>query len=332
MVFPVPSCSGPASVGCDCRTPPKHQEETLMAQTVVFVLGVGRSGSTVLNLLLGSHTKFVGLGEVHSLFRDGSPWMAKTDQIHCSCGPDAESCPFWMEALERLRAAPETDEAGRYGRVLACFEEAYGADKVPVDISKSVRALRILRQVPGVTVKVIHLIRDVRAWAVSRRRALKREGLFRIRDVFARGGRQIPRYLAERFATGLFWEWYLRNRRQKRYLAESGLPVFQLGYEEMVLYPQVVWPRLFEFLGAAGGEETIRFDASNSHCILGNRMRKDDRKRRRLQYDARWMWWGLDRVAAVLSPHIMRFNAREVYSNVGRATKGGPPLAHEPVR
>ena len=55
-----------------------------MARQLVYILGLSRVGSTLLDLTLGSHPPFVGLGEVFQVIRpDFDRFNAKE---YCSCG------------------------------------------------------------------------------------------------------------------------------------------------------------------------------------------------------------------------------------------------------
>lgn len=66
-----------------------------MRPDVICILGVGRSGSTVVERLLGSAPEAAGLGEVHCLWR--RPLAALT----CACGAPGPDCGFWAEARAR---------------------------------------------------------------------------------------------------------------------------------------------------------------------------------------------------------------------------------------
>ena len=57
---------------------------------VVYIAGVGRSGSTVLDSVLGNHPAIQSVGELSRLANDG--WI---HNFYCSCGEPAKECPFW---------------------------------------------------------------------------------------------------------------------------------------------------------------------------------------------------------------------------------------------
>ncbi len=67
------------------------------APTIVYIAGYGRSGSTVLDLLLGSHLNFTSCGELTYLFEE---WMNQSRV--CSCGNQYSNCEFWGGLEEEL--------------------------------------------------------------------------------------------------------------------------------------------------------------------------------------------------------------------------------------
>lgn len=63
----------------------------MTAPKVTYILGAGRSGSTVLERLLASAPGVVGVGEVATL------WRRPLTDLTCSCGAPAPECEFWSE-------------------------------------------------------------------------------------------------------------------------------------------------------------------------------------------------------------------------------------------
>jgi len=63
---------------------------------VLYVVGYVRSGSTLLDRLLGSIDGFHSCGEIFELWR-----QALDHRGPCSCGQHAEDCPFWAAVLEK---------------------------------------------------------------------------------------------------------------------------------------------------------------------------------------------------------------------------------------
>jgi hypothetical protein len=164
---------------------------------VAYIAGAGRSGSTVLAMLLGTLPGFESIGELRHLWRRG----VQLNQL-CGCGAAFWDCPFWSEVGERafggwdqaphermltlqrsvdrfrqlpklaaLSLAPrlrsEVEEyAGVAGVVYRAVAGTSGCHTV-VDSSKSATFALVLRRVPGVRPFLIHLVRDSRAVAYS---------------------------------------------------------------------------------------------------------------------------------------------------------------------
>ena len=163
---------------------------------VLYIGGEGRSGSTVLAALLGNRDGFFPVGEFRGM------WEAlRTDEL-CGCGESISSCEFWrrvgergfggwdridVEAmlamdnrLARQRHIPrllmslspygKSAELNRYRQILArlyaTVKEVSGCSVI-VDSTKDPAYALLLRGVPGLDVRFIHLVRDSRGVAYS---------------------------------------------------------------------------------------------------------------------------------------------------------------------
>jgi len=288
-----------------------------MAQELVYIAGVGHSGSTVLDLMLGGHPAFVGLGEVASLLNPDAERLNQGDPLPCACGEAMDTCMFWGPVLKRLQESSSRSLAERYGIVLEEFAAVFGKDRILVDSSKGLGPLTMLSEMPGMRVRVLYLVRDVRSWTVSIRDVRRRRNEFRLADLVRKFGllpgcAQWPR----RLATVAFWYWYCMNRRFTAFLEAKNIPYLRIGYEELALCPDQVVPEICRFLGVEVEEGMLRMDQSASHSILGNRMRLQTDKRRTVRYDCRWFWQNDWLLPAVLFPNIMRYNKRQTYQNM----------------
>ena len=146
---------------------------------VIYLVGMGRSGSTLLDILLDSHSNIRALGGVRRL--------AHYARKHpCPCGaPSFWDCEFWSDANRRLGKKKgrnlETadvharDEASFRSENRAVFEAAAEAAEIEyvTDNSKSVVRLKRLMDAPDIDVIPIHVHRDARGRAQSIR---KRKG------------------------------------------------------------------------------------------------------------------------------------------------------------
>lgn len=163
---------------------------------ILYVAGAGRSGSTLLGMVLGALPGCTHVGELRHVWERGV-----LENRLCGCGAAFSDCPFWTAVGERAFGGWSTDDAraqvrrlwatGRqrhfplvatglgparfraearvYGelqeRVYAAVAAVCGTPVI-VDTSKSpIYALTLRAQ--ALDVRVIHLVRDSRAVAYS---------------------------------------------------------------------------------------------------------------------------------------------------------------------
>ena len=72
-----------------------------MKPRVLYILGYGRSGSTVLGMALGRHPAVVNLGEISAVrtFVPGPTYVAPRT---CGCLLPLDECPYWTGVARRL--------------------------------------------------------------------------------------------------------------------------------------------------------------------------------------------------------------------------------------
>lgn len=63
---------------------------------VIYLVGAGHSGSTLLDLIMGSHSQIFGIGEFQQYFF--KPGSSKS----CMCGKTVVDCPFWKKVFKNL--------------------------------------------------------------------------------------------------------------------------------------------------------------------------------------------------------------------------------------
>ena len=61
---------------------------------VIYISGSGRSGSTLLDIVLSGHSQVTGLGEVHRLSLD--PAVRE-----CGCSNEINDCTFWQKSISK---------------------------------------------------------------------------------------------------------------------------------------------------------------------------------------------------------------------------------------
>jgi hypothetical protein len=261
---------------------------------LVYVAGLGRSGSTLLSQLLGQLDAFSSVGEVHHLWRTGAP-RRSTEEL-CGCGRTFRDCPFWTRVLDeggieeipadrvqalqrqvaRIRFLPwmlGPWRPGRYGRRLSevqaivdrlygALERAAGGSRI-VDATKDLAPLYLLSTMPGYQVDVVHLVRDPRGVAHSWAK-LKRRPEYVDREVY------MHRYGGASIALRWLYSNWLAERARGRHRG-----YLRLRYEDLVREPGVWLERICEladlprpdlsFLGS--GQVELR---RPSHIMSGN--------------------------------------------------------------
>lgn len=152
---------------------------------ILYIMGFGRGGSTILEVLLANNPGIFGSGELTHVFTD-----AVLRNVACSCGTASADCAIWSKVSKRLHWTKETAAANArilrqvehharfhlvaaglmdraiqdsYARInrdlFEAISEVTGADIV-IDSSKYAgRALALHRAFPG-RVQVISLTRS----------------------------------------------------------------------------------------------------------------------------------------------------------------------------
>lgn len=164
---------------------------------VLYIGGVGRSGSTLLDLMLGQIPGFFAVGELKYIWTRA----LKENQL-CGCGEPFLDCPFWRQVgdeafggwetvdLEAMLELERDVDAHRRLLFLALprlsrhfrsklaeyadvLERLYSAvasasgSEVIVDSTKRPGYGFVLRRAPGIDLRVVHLVRDSRGVAFS---------------------------------------------------------------------------------------------------------------------------------------------------------------------
>ena len=304
---------------------------------MLYIGGYGRSGSTVLDRVLGAIPGAVSVGEIRSI------WGAVLrEDRRCACGERFSSCPFWSEvgrrafggwdgpAASRAREAHAVVDRHRHlvqllsGRgstelrhELEVFTDALGAlyravaevgeARVVVDASKYPVYAAILRRVPGVDLRVAHLIRDARGAAYS----WSKEGVVKPDAVGA--DTFMPTYRPSRASA----EWLFYNAGFDA-LKAMHVPTSRLYYEDFVDAPRDQVARLARFAGLPADGDVLDFIKGTSvrlggseHALGGNPARFGNKEVLTLRADRAWreaMAPGQRRlVSALTSPFLLRY-------------------------
>ena len=264
---------------------------------VLYIGGLGRSGSTLLDRMLGRLDDVWSVGELVHLWERGLK-----ENNRCGCGRCFADCPFWRRVGEvafggwdtldtdEVLALKESVDRNRYvplmllpalapryrarlARYLDLLERLYGAVRevggrpLVVDASKHASAAFLVRRMRGVDLRLVHLVRDSRGVAFSWTKRMRRAEVVSGDALMATDTplKMSVRYLAYNLLFHLL-----------RVLGVRGL---LLRYESLVRDPAGQLARVLELAGrpAAAGELGFVGDGwvelGPSHALAGNPMR-----------------------------------------------------------
>ncbi|MFI6296064.1 hypothetical protein ACIBEJ_31025 [Nonomuraea sp. NPDC050790] len=252
------------------------------APRVIFLGGLGRSGTTLLERLLGESPGVAALGEVVHLWARGV--LAGEP---CGCGEGFAACAFWRAVgerafggwspalaemvlglrgrVDRTRRVPRMGHrdldayVSAYRRVYQAAAEVAGA-RLVIDSSKHA-SLAWCLAVGGIDVHVVHVVRDPRAVAHSWRRGVERP----------EDGRPMTRWGPVR--TSLHWT---AQNLALELLARRGVPVTRVRYEDLMGDPRATLGGLAVRLGLEAGLPYLEGSLarlSPAHTASGNPMR-----------------------------------------------------------
>jgi hypothetical protein len=327
--------------------PGAHDPERA-AVKVLFIMGWDRSGSTILDLLLGAIHGSTAVGELSNIWKRGI-----VEGRSCGCGRPVLECDVWSAVLRDVFGRVPTPEDARaimafrrrhtrmrhtwrilrggdpglrrYGELLSRMHHAIAARtgaRVVVDSSKDASDAAALLAAPGVDVSFVHLVRDPRAVAYSLRHRPK------VQTDAAEPSRM--RRL------GVFQgtlDWVIWNVAAERVARAARGRTFFLRYEDLVEDPRGALRSIAELVGEADAELPFVDERSvivePAHTVSGNPsrfssgrvdIRGDDEWRREQPVFDRWT------ATAIAAPLMRRYGyaLRCVTGRVGSAADRTP--------
>ena len=259
---------------------------------VLFLGGLGRSGTTLVERLLGELPGVRALGEVVHLWQRDI-----VDDERCGCGERFSACTFWaavgerafggwenvdvarvhalQAAVERTRHIPRLAgtrppaDVARYAEFYTRVYDAAAAVsgcEVLVDSSKHSALAHCLRWASDLDLRVVHVVRDARGVAYSWTKTVTRPE--------ADNSDEMTRYTPGHSA--LLWT---AHNAAFGLLARRGVPVQRLRYEQFLAEPRQALTELAAFAGLQVTEPDLAFlgdghaDLTRGHSAAGNPMR-----------------------------------------------------------
>lgn len=265
--------------------------------TVLYVGGLGRSGSTLLDRMLGRLEDVWSVGELVHLWERGL-----SQNNRCGCGERFRDCSFWgrvgevafggwdqldvqevlalKASVDRNRFVPLMVLPGlsrayraRLARYLELLEPLYAAIRevsgrpLVVDASKHASHAFLVRRMRGVDLRLVHLVRDSRGVAFSWTKRMRRAEVVSGDALMAT---DTPLRMSAR---------YLGYNLLFHLLGALGVRSILLRYESLVRDPSGELTRVLALSGrpVVAGELGFVGDGwvelGPSHALAGNPMR-----------------------------------------------------------
>ncbi|MBS1678106.1 MAG: sulfotransferase [Actinobacteria bacterium] len=267
---------------------------------VLFIGGYGRSGSTLLDRVLGQVPGFQSVGELRHVFQEGF-----VENRRCGCGDPFLECEFWravtrrafgelsereVEAIAALKGRVDRwwllpllgrrvgtrrqrRDVDHYRRILRRLYAAIAAESgaaVLIDSSKDVSHGYALRGLDGdLDLHVLHLVRDSRAVAWSWQRRKYNPG----------SGEDMDRYSLLRTSA----EWSTINALT-RFHRPTGARYANLHYGDFAADPAAAVNDVLAFLDESdrpnpiGADRTVHLDSNHTAAGNPNRFRTGEVK------------------------------------------------------
>ena len=302
---------------------------------VLYIAGSGRSGSTLMEVLLGRLVPGAfAAGEISGIWSDGF-----IENNLCCCGRPLQQCDFWVAVVQRafggwrgidphrmlklwlslsrmrnevaigLRiAAHRTTWHAELRELSAVWHSLYAAIQAVsgcrtiIDSSKVPLGVRILSELKAFDTYTLHLVRDGRAVAYSMQRK-------KLRPEFASGAEYMPRH--NPVFSALHWVFVnLMVSRQAKECRHYRC----VQYRDLVAQPQAVLSEVAAFVGEravhGGWTDERVIQLSENHTLSGNPMRfkrgqlkiiSDDEWRAKMPRSQRFL------VTAITSPLLWHY-------------------------
>jgi len=298
---------------------------------VLYIGGQGRSGTTLLDRMLGQLPDYFSVGEVVHL------WAHGLAGERCGCGKAFHDCPVWsdigqkafggwnnvdpqaMVALQRsvdrsrfvpgMLAPVSPPYQRRLAEYLGYLEKLYAAiaevveGRIVIDSSKHPSVAFLLRRIRTIDLRVVLMVRSSHGVAYSWTKVVQKP------EVIGRV-EHMPRYRPVRSA--LWWTGY---NGMFQALAAMGTPSVVVQYEKLVCDPETQLRRVLD-LYDDGGRSLDFLRAENAvelgptHTVSGNPIRfRNGLMQLRLDEEWRTRMPGRDRflVSMVAAPLLHHF-------------------------
>lgn len=233
------------------------------ARDAVLLLSAGHSGSTLLDLLLGSHSRGASLGEL--AFWGRRLRARRAGEVEGLCGICAGTCPFWDGRVSTAQLARLFRGDGQRNlwlrRLYVHFGPLLGQ---PYDLLLDAAGADFVVDSTGATWWVR---RQIRPNPYRRRHGLRLLYLFRDGRAVANSIlRKYPDTDVRSFARA----WVRTSRQREAIYRRFPGPKTRVGYEPLTRRPAAELARLCDWLGQPNEPAMLEYWRHDHHPVEGN--------------------------------------------------------------
>jgi|MTBAKSStandDraft_2_1061841.scaffolds.fasta_scaffold54323_1 hypothetical protein len=292
-------------------------------QKIIFIISAGHSGSTLLDLLIGTLPSVLSTGELIWLpwqtWRDGKKCNATPKQDICTCLKTFRECPVWGKVLKNLsgesgrdilkdplsfnisflRHKEYTSDTSYKYRILRklmsisiLYHQKWITDSILTSQKESIDNTLMLYDNITKTLKISFIVdssKDIlRAYAVWKKRPndVKIILLYKDAKSYAASGKH---WGAQISMDNRLKQWL--HAYQSHFVPilhkMKGCEIFPIKYNEIAQQPDIVRFRLANFIGAPiENNDKWQINTKMVHLVAGNPMRFKGQID--IKYDDRW--------------------------------------------
>lgn len=263
---------------------------------ILYISGAGRSGSTLLERMLGQLDGFVAVGELRHIWS-----RSYIEDNLCSCGLPFSDCTFWREVtdtafgsnnnfqpkkieslrrhVDRIRYIPLMKMPWKIHTYRKAYDEyssllvslynsifSVSGQRIIIDASKDPSTAFLLSSM-WPKLYILHLVRDSRAVAYSWQRKKIRPEILKTKT-----------YMRTHSPIKSSWDWNYRNFLiHMLKISRRDLPYLRIHYENLVQHPIETLRSIMSFLYEE--EQEIKFIEKGKifltvdHTVAGNPFR-----------------------------------------------------------
>ena len=272
---------------------------------VLYIAGFERSGSTIINRVLGQIDEFVAWGELRDIWEHGD-----LENRTCTCGKTFHDCSAWgrifdgefreslglgtaemLSLKRRTKAAVLLKSFGPLGRVAlnsiakdymsglsALYQtiQSKTGSRVIVDSTKASWYGYVLSRLPNIDLYTVHVVRDPRGVCYS------------LQQRKAKGDTTCDWYNPLHASLS----WVLKNSGIEQLLETSPQRYLRIKYEDFMAFPEETVALLLSFINEPAAENlfvrksTVKMGMD--HIISGSPSSRSDVGEVELKTDSRW--------------------------------------------